>query len=69
MSAITFEPRDAGTKDMTEIDRVFFEATSPAAQHGEQACVSTCVSGFTIKCDGNTFNQTCVTGATLRCDG
>jgi hypothetical protein len=33
------------------------------------ACVSTCVSGLTLKCDGKTFNKTCVSGWTLRCDG
>lgn len=36
-----------------------------------QACVSTCISGFTVVCDGNTIEcrSTCVTGYTIRCDG
>jgi hypothetical protein len=35
-------------------------------------CGSTCVSGFTILCDGNTHptcRKTCVSGWTIRCDG
>ncbi len=35
-------------------------------------CGSTCVSGFTILCDGNTqpnCRRTCVSGWTIRCDG
>ncbi|MBW8486014.1 cinnamycin family lantibiotic [Actinomadura parmotrematis] len=69
MSSLLLEPRDAGTVDMTEADGVLFDASTAPGRHGEQACVSTCVSGFTIRCDGGTFSQTCVTGATLRCDG
>jgi hypothetical protein len=37
--------------------------------HGIVACTNTCVSGFTLKCDGSTFARTCVSGRTLRCDG
>ncbi|MEG4631552.1 hypothetical protein QUB56_18465 [Microcoleus sp. AR_TQ3_B6] len=37
------------------------------------ACVSTCISGLTIVCDGNTFDpgcrNTCISGYTIRCDG
>ncbi|AFZ23928.1 hypothetical protein Cylst_1653 [Cylindrospermum stagnale PCC 7417] len=36
------------------------------------ACGRTCVSGFTILCDGSTqpnCRRTCVSGYTIRCDG
>lgn len=32
-------------------------------------CVTTCVSGFTLICDGSSYKQTCVTGLTWKCDG
>ena len=42
------------------------------------ACTNTCISGFTIVCDGQTMGgggggpscrSTCITGYTIRCDG
>jgi hypothetical protein len=37
------------------------------------SCINTCISGFTIQCDGNTLDpgcrNTCITGWTIRCDG
>lgn len=57
MGMTTMEPRDAGTKDMAEIDEVFFALTEQAERHAEQACITTCRSGWTIVCDGSTFKR------------
>lgn len=50
-------------------DMSFVELISDAKDFA--ACVSTCISGFTIVCDGQSFEcrSTCVTGYTIRCDG
>lgn len=70
MPAVTLQPRivdeiDERAIDMLD-DSLFLEAD---AAHGIVACRETCVSGFTLKCDGKTFTRTCVSGQTLRCDG
>jgi hypothetical protein len=68
MSTLVLEPRDAGVLDV-DLNDGFFDTIEGLTHHEAAACVSTCVSGFTLVCDGNTFSRTCVTGATLRCDG
>ena len=66
MPTSTIEPRALEDLDVEMlIQDLEFEANAS----GPQACVETCVSGFTWKCDGKTFNKTCVTGLTWRCDG
>lgn len=48
-----FAPRDAGACDLQAVTGgLGFER---GAAHARQACVSTCVSGFTIMCDGQTY--------------
>lgn len=70
MLLATLEPRtvDEGAEAAFDLldDELFAEVD---AAHGIVACRSTCVSGFTVKCDGSTFTRTCVSGMTLRCDG
>lgn len=52
-------------------DMSFVELVKDAADIN--ACISTCISGFTIICDGNTMDpncrNTCISGYTIRCDG
>ncbi|WP_157431607.1 cinnamycin family lantibiotic [Actinomadura hibisca] len=57
MNANTLEPRDAGIRETAEFDQVFF-ATAEGADHysPQTACISTCISGWTIRCDGRTFD-------------
>ncbi len=50
---------------VAEQDMTFAELVSADIE----ACVRTCVSGLTLKCDGSTFKRTCRSGYTLRCDG
>lgn len=58
-------------KAVTQQDMLFIELVKEAADFS--ACASTCVSGYTIKCDGNTIGQecrnTCISGYTVKCDG
>jgi hypothetical protein len=70
MPISTLQPRvvneiDESVIDMLD-DSLFVEFDTA---HGIVACTNTCVSGFTLKCDGSTFARTCVSGRTLRCDG
>lgn len=54
------EQQDMSFVELVTEDNVFAE------------CGSTCVSGFTVLCDGNTqpsCRRTCVSGYTIRCDG
>ncbi|WP_017720753.1 cinnamycin family lantibiotic [Kamptonema formosum] len=54
------EQQDMSFVELVTEDNIFAE------------CGSTCVSGFTILCDGNTqpnCRRTCVSGWTIRCDG
>lgn len=69
MATLTLEPRDAGVLELTDLEQSFFESINAMTYHESAQCVSTCVSGFTLVCDGETFSRTCVTGETLRCDG
>lgn len=54
-------------------DMSFVELIKDAKDFG--ACADTCVTGFTILCDGNSVEPstgcrcTCVTGYTVLCDG
>lgn len=70
MPIATLQPRVVNEIDESALDllddSLFLEAN---AAHGIVACVKTCVSGATWKCDGETYNRTCVSGRTLRCDG
>jgi Family of unknown function (DUF5973) len=70
MPASTLQPRvideiDENAIDMLD-DGLFLEGSTA---HGIVACTNTCVSGFTLQCDGSTYARTCVSGRTLRCDG
>lgn len=64
-------------KPVAQQDMLFIELVNEAADFG--ACASTCISGYTIKCDGQSIGSnpptgpscrsTCITGYTIRCDG
>lgn len=70
MPVATLQPRVVNEIDESAIDMLDDSLFPDAgAAHGIVACTSTCVTGFTWKCDGETFNRTCVSGRTLRCDG
>ncbi|MGH3887505.1 MAG: cinnamycin family lantibiotic [Pseudonocardiaceae bacterium] len=70
MPVSTLQPRVVNEIDESAIDMLddslFLDAD---AAHGIVACRKTCVSGFTWKCDGETFTRTCVSGETWKCDG
>lgn len=66
MPTLTCEPRDAGAVDTQSVTELFDEITSTI--HGPSACISTCSAGFTIVCDGSSFQQTCTNGFTIHCD-
>jgi len=57
------------------MDLTFVELVKEADSASDlAACRSTCVSGFTFRCDGSTFpdggcRATCVSGFTILCDG
>lgn len=54
MGFTEFAPRDAGACDVQAVaGGLEFERVSAA--HARQACIDTCVSGFTIRCDGRTY--------------
>jgi hypothetical protein len=63
------QPRDAGVGEFEELVTGLFEDEAQGSAHGASACVSTCVSGLTWRCDGRTFRNTCISGWTIRCDG
>ena len=59
-------------KSVAPQDMLFMELVNEAADFA--ACSSTCISGFTIVCDGQSVappgcKSTCITGYTYRCDG
>jgi hypothetical protein len=63
-------------KPVAPQDMLFMELVNEAADFG--ACSSTCISGYTIKCDGQSIGpnnpqpacrSTCISGYTIRCDG
>ena len=59
-------------KSVAPQDMLFMELVNEAADLA--ACSSTCISGFTLKCDGESIGSpncknTCTTGYTIRCDG
>ncbi|MEG4293826.1 cinnamycin family lantibiotic [Microcoleus sp. C2C3] len=59
-------------KPVAPQDMLFMELVNEAADFA--ACSSTCISGFTLKCDGESIGSpncknTCTTGYTIRCDG
>ena len=59
-------------KPVAPQDMLFMELVNEAADFA--ACSSTCSSGFTLKCDGESIGSpncknTCTTGYTIRCDG
>jgi hypothetical protein len=54
-------------------DMSFVEMVKDASDIGAE-CRNTCISGFTIVCDGTTIpptdcRSTCISGYTVRCDG
>jgi Family of unknown function (DUF5973) len=61
-------PTAVENQDLTFVEYVIDDSISAK-------CTSTCVSGYTIRCDGTTFGggggcrSTCVSGYTIRCDG
>jgi hypothetical protein len=68
------EPRDAGLLNLVELEEsLLFQGDNDLPFDISAECFSTCNSGFTLRCDGQTIGEncksTCVTGATLRCDG
>jgi hypothetical protein len=79
-SVVDSEFRDEYTRD-TEVptlpspvapqDMSFTEVVKDSVSAAD--CRSTCLSGFTLVCDGNTIpsdcRSTCVSGYTIRCDG
>ena len=58
-------------KSVAPQDMLFMELVNEGASMAD--CISTCISGLTLKCDGNTFSpgckNTCISGYTVRCDG
>ena len=59
-------------KSVAPQDMLFMELVNEAADFA--ACSSTCISGFTLRCDGESIGSpncknTCTTGYTIRCDG
>jgi hypothetical protein len=64
-------------KSVAPQDMLFMELVNEAADFA--ACTRTCISGYTIRCDGETFGgtppgappcrSTCISGYTVRCDG
>jgi hypothetical protein len=67
------EPRDAGPLDLAEAEPGFFEDLEGFPYDPSMECFSTCNSGLTLRCDGQTIpsgcKSTCITGMTIRCDG
>jgi hypothetical protein len=60
-------PKSVDNQDLT-----FVELIAEGDFYVKGKCGSTCVSGLTVYCDGNTHptcRRTCVSGWTLRCDG
>jgi hypothetical protein len=63
-------PSPVSSQDMSFVEMV------KDALDIEAQCRSTCISGFTLVCDGNTIpnpqvpcRSTCISGYTVRCDG
>jgi hypothetical protein len=59
-------------KSVAPQDMLFMELVNEAADFG--ACSNTCISTYTIKCDGQSVGNpgcrsTCVSTYTIRCDG
>ena len=59
-------------KQVAPQDMLFIELVNEAADFG--ACSSTCISGYTIRCDGESVGGpgckgTCISGFSIRCDG
>lgn len=61
-------PRTLDDEILDALEASFFETDVVTPT---MACYSTCRTGWTIVCDGNTGSspQTCTTGWTFRCDG
>ena len=59
-------------KQVAPQDMLFIELVNEAADFG--ACSNTCISGYTIRCDGESVGGpgckgTCISGLSIRCDG